>query len=673
MNEKFPSVKTINASNQTESLSNDFERDTLELSDSDNEQVNSAQIRSMFNKLISGRLALYEFQMVLTYEDIEKNRNEIIKIMREVLNDSDSLSKFIVRIKEYYAHHLSEAYDFNEDESDQLMLDIFDDVVNYYKDKSETPYFLNLQIQYTEKSLHDDGKYTSFSEKMPFRISKDWYALVSNGVISFAPFDEELEEDVKSYEYNESRKFASSSEAVSHARMARNDWSSLFQRFKRKEELGQETIFNSIDTEVFSSYEIMTEEDVRSQIESVFNFSISDLGVKEQFYFLNYLKKITVDGSEKMKKFTSLYGIDGMRTFLSLEREGAEFGDDIVSFAANNESADKVFASYGALLDEADKLESFIRNELSCASEECEEIITKTRERLLNETHQYLASIVTSDNPDVVQGLEEKTVEAKALSAAFTTYFAINKQSSIENFKSFKKNTYDNNDISPELRDSLEEIYRQNYQLAGYETEEIDTKVQNLDKRLQQPTTKVRAWEFGENQVLAFAATTENPSEKSVFVSGLNINPELKTTQAARNLAEEIIKDYSEKDWNINAKSTIRNFQGYSEMGFVASDYEGGLLNITLFPNQEFVSKNLTRKELRSRVADTKESIGADGVVVYKSNDVNEIPPLLKEGYVITRSFRVRGKNNEQDYNIFALERMANPPNSIETQIQNAA
>jgi hypothetical protein len=112
-------------------------------------------------------------------------------------------------------------------------------------------------------------------------------------------------------------------------------------------------------------------------------------------------------------------------------------------------------------------------------------------------------------------------------------------------------------------------------------------------------------------------------------------------------------------------------------MGWVATKRQADelgeeqyLLDMSVMPDKEFASKELSRKELRERVSDNYESVGEDGVLVWKTNDPTATPPQLDEGYVLTRSLTVRGKNGQPDQYIFALESMTP---STTPQMQNAA
>lgn len=455
-----------------------------------------------------------------------------------------------------------------------------------------------------------------------------------------------------------------------------------YEHITTKELLENESVVNfPVTNDMVGDYRSLMDLRVIVSLEKVFGLNLLDLSIKEQFYFLNYLKQVTNTEVEEVKNFTKEYGVQGMRTFLSLQQYGDDMGDKIVGFGTAHESAGEVFASYGALLDEVESFEDFVHHELVCDQENCKELIKKARERLLFDANSYLANSVSSNNPDtVVEVLNQKKVEAKALSAAIMTYMST-VGSSIEDFNSFHKNTYDNN-IEPQLLDELKNIYTKNYQNIGYDKEAIDSLVENLEKKIDSADTKIKTWEFGNDKILAFTAVTENQQDKSAYISGLNVNPDLKTAKAAKSLLEETISEYSEKGFVIKAEATADNFQGYGEMDWVATalkdddlGQENFLFDIAIYPTQKFFSKSLTKKEIREMVLDTDEYIGSDGMVVVKNPDASYLNNMLEKGYVVTRYFKTR-KISEigQKEEIFVLEKLDETMNySTATQIRNAA
>lgn len=406
--EKFP------IENNPDFISNSQTSSSIESTEPELE-LNPEGIKSLFKKLISNQIAYYEFEIMISKYYSESRKDNITEILSEVLVENvDLLSKFLVRIREEYAHHRSEVYDLEKTNFDNIVLDIFDDLTSRYINKPKTPYFLNLQLEYTNKSLQDDSKFVFHSRrKIPFQISKDWYAWVIKGNLHFAKADDELKRKIESYQYNENLTYSMTEEARYHARQTDKEWFEMYRRFELEEDLDEKTVFRSVSEEALDSYEIMTEEDVRLQIEKHFNFSVKNLNIREQFYFLNYLKQVTNSEAGEMQVFTQRFGVNGMRTFLSLERGDETLGDHIVAFGQHEEIANTVFQYYGELLDKAEQAEKLVQ-EAGCDKEHCLQLAEQVRENILNRAQKDLETAVQTHDPsEVAAKIETYAADAK--------------------------------------------------------------------------------------------------------------------------------------------------------------------------------------------------------------------------------------------------------------------
>ena len=153
--------------------------------------------------------------------------------------------------------------------------------------------------------------------------------------------------------------------------------------------------------------------ELAGKIEGEFDFALSDLSLREQYFFLNYLKRVTPSSAELMKRFTSLYGVDGMRTFLSLERGDETLGDHIVAFGQHDEVAGTVFEYYGELLNSSEKAESLVQ-EAGCEGEHCVQLAEQVRENIINRAQKDLEKAVRAHNPsEVAAKIETYVADAK--------------------------------------------------------------------------------------------------------------------------------------------------------------------------------------------------------------------------------------------------------------------
>jgi hypothetical protein len=110
------------------------------------------------------------------------------------------------------------------------------------------------------------------------------------------------------------------------------------------------------DIQNLQDYEYLMSKPIRETIEQEFGLKLSDLSLKEQFYFLQFVKHKEAKDISLVKEFVKEYGTDGLKTFLSLDY-GQELGDKIVELGSKAESAEvkKLFSEYARIVDTAER------------------------------------------------------------------------------------------------------------------------------------------------------------------------------------------------------------------------------------------------------------------------------------------------------------------------------
>jgi hypothetical protein len=399
-------------------------------------------------------------------------------------------------------------------------------------------------------------------------------------------------------------------------------------------------------------------------IESEFGFRLKDLPIQEQFYFLNHLKHTTIETAETMQHFTQTFGVDGMRTFLTLERAGEITGDEIVRFAIEHEAqATTVFESFGHLLDAENELRNFVQTELNCTKADCETILNKATERIKNEAYNHLIRSIKDNASDTLPEIDDAIARARSLSAAFTAYFAQGGRSA-EDLQSFESRVTTGPELNQDTRDQLTRMYRENYRKLGYTETAITDLVHTFEDSLNQRNSRVWSWNIGNRDTLAFAVTLEEPDLKHVFVSGLNINPDLKASRAGRDLLEQITAHYRGLGWILTAEAAPDNFRGYSEGDWVATeitedylDAEAHLFQVAILPNAEFASKKLSRRELSELIAGRKT---LPRVTIFETTS-EHTTPVLEPNQVITRLVRIPARAETPARYVYILENVPTP------------
>ncbi len=114
------------------------------------------------------------------------------------------------------------------------------------------------------------------------------------------------------------------------------------------------SLYPEVDNSLILDYIKMCQANSRNSIESAFQISLIDLTIKEQVYFIYYLKSISVAQAETMQLFIQNYGIDAMRAFL-VNQYDENASENIMAFGLVIEPdvAKDVFAAYAQSIDSA--------------------------------------------------------------------------------------------------------------------------------------------------------------------------------------------------------------------------------------------------------------------------------------------------------------------------------
>ena len=122
-------------------------------------------------------------------------------------------------------------------------------------------------------------------------------------------------------------------------------------------------------------YRVLMSKSMRETIQNEFNFKLPDLSLKEQFYFLQFLKHNKSTESESIKKFIREFKISGIKTLVSLDYD-PEIGVKIIELAKDSNRAEvrRIFYEFGDIVSRAewftDKLKQFLSLQSSHISED---------------------------------------------------------------------------------------------------------------------------------------------------------------------------------------------------------------------------------------------------------------------------------------------------------------
>jgi len=396
------------------------------------------------------------------------------------------------------------------------------------------------------------------------------------------------------------------------------------------------------------SLERVTDEDVllfqhvhsgelAGKIENAFGFSLRDLSLREQYFFLNYLKRVTPKSADLMKQFTALYGVDGMRTFLSLERGDDSLGDRIVAFGQYPEVAHKVFTYYGELLDSADRAEMLVREVSDCVGDLCIELATQVRENILNRAQKDLEKAVRSTDIHKIESqIETYLAEAKEYVALLQEIGSGN----IEKLSSAELNIKD--------QGQMRVLLKANYEVAYPNIADTDFKnavLDSLEKSFSNANTTFQVLRDGE-KIVSYnrfdLIHDANGSEISYFGS-FNADPAYSGVGGV--MLEETIKQKLKDGRPMMAHCDPLQpiTKKYIEDGFVATRF----ISVAGKPSFEIWRSQDSNEQIKSKkfsVEQLIEMIEQDRTVIVREQSSSEEYPEIAKGKALTRYFTHIGK-----------------------------
>lgn len=373
------------------------------------------------------------------------------------------------------------------------------------------------------------------------------------------------------------------------------------------------------------------------KIEGEFGFSLSSLSLKEQYFFLSYLKRVTPISADTMKRFTSLYGVDGMRTFLSLERGDESLSDHIVAFGQHAEVAGTVFRYYSELLNSAERADALVQEVSDCEGELCIELGNQVRENILNRAQKDLEKAVRSRNPnEVAAQIETYVVSAKE-------YVALLQEVGRGKIESITAET-----LTVEDRVRMQELLRKNYDRAYPEPENDTFKAavaSSLTKSFENPDTTFRV--LRDNGTIVsfnrFDTLRDYTGKEVSYFGSFNADPAYSGVGGI--MLEETLKEQLENGHPMMAHCdpTQAITKKYIEDGFVAT----GFFPLAGKPSFEIWRSRNSTEQLESKAKTIQELlslVGHSESVVVREQSEPETYPELQNGKELTRYFTHHGK-----------------------------
>jgi hypothetical protein len=381
------------------------------------------------------------------------------------------------------------------------------------------------------------------------------------------------------------------------------------------------------DPDIVKDYITILRSSSREIIETKFGFRLTSLNIKEQLYFLNYLKNTTVEQAQTMQSFTSLYGNDGMRTFLSLEQGDETLGDHIVVFGQHEDVASTIFKYYGELLNLADQIED-----------------GGVRERVLARAQKDLETAVRAHDPETIaERLHTYVAEAKVEVALI--------QEGIKEPLSSTNTT----GLASDLPERMQAISAKNYSKESPEFQELMR--EGMAAKLNEPNRRWYVDQTDGGEIIFFDSFTDVLNEETGEVQyktfeAVNLGDDKYGGAGAARLKQTLGQELAD-GLPMQAFSDPENpvSQLYIEHGFVAvgTVSPAGKFSFELWRNSEsselLQTKQLSIAELIVQIENPEKT----GDFTIRTVENGDRFPELSDGQCLTRYF----KHNGQQYVVF--------------------
>ena len=418
-------------------------------------------------------------------------------------------------------------------------------------------------------------------------------------------------------------------------------------------EIGDNKNFDGVTAEAVLLFQHVHSGELMQKIEDEFCFTFSDLSLREQFYFINFLKDITPSDKEIIKSFTQAYGTIGMKTFLALEQLGPNFGWTIAGSAVaaaeagQQETAETVFQHFVDMNSLSHDAEEYLSSNFGVTETGAVETAMQSlRQRSANLLQQLLAESIAT--PDAKERVAAVAAQANQSSALFTSTFRVLQQNGLLNVEKIDDTSFETEravDISPGDKERMWQIFEQRY---GQEKPEFYKVVHgSFSNALENEHTKFYLIRH-RGEIVGFNRFDDYSANDRPFVyfgsflvdetfGGGKVGEVILEQSLQNEIAAGIV---IQADCNPEDPISVK----YIEKGFVATQfYEFGgkpSFHIAHFgsDNKEFFGKKLTSEKLQAFIQEPDETSVPDGVII-REQHTEEKYPELSERMFLTASF----------------------------------
>ncbi len=265
-------------------------------------------------------------------------------------------------------------------------------------------------------SMTDGGKtflYSLTREKREvlFQLEKNWRELDQTRKMNFAAWYTAFSDDEKqTYNrrgklWNEIREKVKENKGLQLTELLQNNTPNLNSDSGIKETIEhfEELFINGTVT--------------KERFSKDFGIDLNSCTIQEQFIFFVFLENANEEKVLRLRKFCAAFSMDGFRNFLSLEKEGKEFGDKILSFGekmiadGTPEVAKRVFETFGQFADVVAETGVYVESLFKESAEKpniSEEALRKIKDDALTQGSETLRGYLEAEKPERI---EERTTQ----------------------------------------------------------------------------------------------------------------------------------------------------------------------------------------------------------------------------------------------------------------------
>lgn len=310
---------------------------------------------------------------------------------------------------------------------------------------------------------------------------------------------------------------------------------------------------------------------MRELIEHDFGIDLSKLDYSIQYYFLNFLKSRNTDQAKSLAEFTSEFGQDGFKTFLSFN-SGEGISDSISEIGDKypKEAAKQIFAKYAEIVDKTSGVRDFLSENFGQNSEQSMDSAEDVIQNLLKRGRELLIkSSRSEDIEDLLADLEEINGDIALFADTVKSLKENNIDVDLEDFVGCTIETFQGGEISSR-REACQEMLA--IAKKNWEGNEAQNEVlKGLADAFTNENSKFYEVKY-EGKIIGFMRL-DNENEVDLYAASFNVNSAVRGSGIGEAILKQIfLKETAGQTVNAEADPKSQVSSKYiDEFGFVAT------------------------------------------------------------------------------------------------------